>query len=244
LIALAFYLSQFLTFLSKETHPTTPEGWFELFQRSKVLGLFLLNALDVISITLLGLMFLALYVALRKAHPSIVAIAACLAFLGIAVFVSSRSEAVSATLSLSDRYVAARTEVERSQILAAGQAVHAPIRATPETAGFALVAVAGLILSVVMLQSQRFDQATAYVGISAGLVTLANNISIVLAPSLAAILMPINGLLWLIWWILVSHGLFKLAGASLVQRDSTAGRTGVALERGDTDAQNEGRQPE
>jgi hypothetical protein len=210
LIALAFYLSQFLIFFTKETHPTTPEGWFNLFGRSKVLGLFLLNALDVISITLLGLMFLALYVALRQASPSLAAIAAFLAFLGIAVFVSSRSEAVSATLSLSDRYAAARTEVERSQILAAGEAIHAPIRATPETTGFGLVAMAGLILSVVMLQSQRFDRATAYVGIPAGLVTLANHISIVIAPSLAAILMPLNGLLWLVWWLLISRGLFQL----------------------------------
>ena len=39
---------------------------------------------------------------------------------------------------------------------------------------------------------------------------LTNDISIVVAPSLAAILMPINGLLWLIWWVLVSRGLFQL----------------------------------
>ena len=210
LIALAFYLSQFLIVFSGATYPTTPEGWFALLQRSKLLGLFFLNALDVISIALLGLMFLALYVALRQANPSLAAIAAFLTFLGIAVFVSSRAEAVSAMLSLSDQYAAARTEAEQSQIVAAAQAVFAPTRATPETAGFFFVAVAGLVFSLVILQGRNLGRVVAYVGVLAGLVTVANDISIVIAPSLAAILMPINGLLWLIWWALVSRGLFQL----------------------------------
>jgi hypothetical protein len=211
LIAVAFYLSQFLIVFSRETYPTTPASWFELFQRSEVLGLFFLNALDVISIALLGCMFLALYVALRRANPPVAAIAAFLAFLGIAVFVSGRATAVSATLSLSEQYAAATTDAQRSQIVAAGQAVFAPTRATPETAGFFFLAVAGLLYSLVLLQSQHLSRVAGYVGILAGGVTLANDVSIVLAPVLATVLMPINGLLWLIWWLLISRYLFRLA---------------------------------
>ena len=33
----------------------------------------------------------------------------------------------------------------------------------------------------------------------------------ILAPSIAALLMPINGLVWLIWWLMMSAGLFRLA---------------------------------
>jgi hypothetical protein len=210
LIVLVFYSSQFLVSFSGETYPTTPEGWFALFQRSRILGLYFLNALDVLSIALLGTMFLALYVALKETHPSLMAIAAFLAFLGIAVFVSTRAAMVSATLSLSDQYAAATTEAQRSQILAAGRAIHAAGRATPETTGFFFTAIAGLIISIVLLRGGSFGRATAYVGILASLVTFANDMSIVLAPSLAAILMPINGLLWLIWWLLISYGLVKL----------------------------------
>ena len=100
LVATAFYMSQFLIVFSDETYPTTPEGWFDLFQRNKVLGLFFLNALDIISIALLGVMFLALYIALRHANQAYMAIAALSAFLGIAVFVSARADVATAMLSL------------------------------------------------------------------------------------------------------------------------------------------------
>jgi hypothetical protein len=220
LIALAFYLSQFAIVFSGATYPTTPEGWFVLLQHSKLLGLFFLNALDVISIALLGCMFLALYVALRHTHPSITAIAAFFALLGIAVFVSSRTDAVSATLSLNDQYAAAATEAQRSQVVTAAQAVFAPTRATPETAGFFFVAVAGLLFSLVTLRSAKLSRVAAYVGLLAGLVTVADDISVVVAPMLTAFLMPINGLLWLVWWLLISRGLFRLAGTSRAKRDS------------------------
>jgi len=209
LIALAFYLTQMLVTIG-EAHPATVEDWFSLFQRSKVLGLLYLNALDVFSIAILGTMFLALYVALKRTNESYMAIAAFFALLGIAVFVSLRADAVSASLSLSGQYAAATTEAHRAQILAAGQAMTAPVRATPQTIGFLFIAVASLIISIVMLRSKVFNTATAYLGILAGIVTFADHMCVVVAPSIAGILMPIDGLLWLIWWILASRGLFRL----------------------------------
>lgn len=210
LISLAFYLSQFLIMFSGETYPTTPEGWFTLFQRNKLLGLFFLNALDIFSIAILGLMFLALYIALRQTNPSYMAIATYFAFLGIMVFVTSRAVMVSGTLSLSEQYATATTEAQRSQVLGAGQAITSVSRATPETIGFFFMAVAGLIISVVMLHSETFSKVIAYIGILGCIVTLANDISLVIAPSSAAIIMPINGLFWFIWWILVGLRLIQL----------------------------------
>ena len=151
------------------------------------------------------------------------AIAAFFAFLGIAAFVSMRAATVSATLTLSDQYAAA-TEVQKSQILTAGQAIHSTVRGTPETIGFLFMAVAGLIISVVILQSETFSKATAYVGILGSVIAFADHISLIIAPSIAGILMPINGLLWLIWWVMISVGLFKLAKvASDEETDSTVG---------------------
>ena len=69
LVTLVFYLSELL-FISWDNYPTSMEAWFALFQGSKLLGLFYLNALDIISVALLGVMFLALYVVLRKTHPA------------------------------------------------------------------------------------------------------------------------------------------------------------------------------
>jgi hypothetical protein len=210
LVTLTLYAVQIVAIILGEPYPTGTTDWLSLFQRSKVLGLLYLNALDVFSITILGLMFLALHVALKRTNESYMAIATFLAFLGIAVFVTSRADAVSASLALSDQHAAAMTEAHRAQILAAWRATAAPVRATIQTTGFLFTAAAGLIISVVMRQSNIFGKTTAYAGILAGVVTFADHVCIVVAPAIAGILMPVVGLLWLVWWILVGRGLFRL----------------------------------
>jgi hypothetical protein len=214
LITLACYLTEVLAIIfgemAGEPYPSAASDWLALFQRNKVLGLLYLNALDVFSIAILGTMFLALYVALKRTSASYMAIAVFFAFIGIAAFVSSRADTVSASLSLSSQYAAATAEAQRAQILTAWQAVEAPVRATPQTIGFLLIALASSAISIVMLQSKRFGKASAYVGILAGVVTLADHIWIVVAPSTADALMPIDGLLWFVWWIMVSRRLFQL----------------------------------
>lgn len=211
LVAVLFYLSEFAVGLAGIPFPTTGEGWFALFARNKLLGLWMLNALDVLSIAFLGVMFLALYVALKRDYPSAATIGLFFALLGIVVFVSTRAMMVSATLALSDRYAAATTELQRVQIALSLETMHAPARATPETTGFFFMAVGGAVLSATMLRFGILGRAAGYVGIVGGLATLLNDVCIVVAPQVAAILMPINGLLWLVWWLLVSRGLLRHA---------------------------------
>ena len=210
LIAVLFYLSEFAIGLAGIPFPTTGEEWFALFARNKLLGLWMLNALDVLSIAFLGVMFLALYVALKRDHPSAATIGLFFALLGIVVFVSTRAMMVSATLALSERHAAAATEVQRSQIALSLETMHAPARATPETTGFFFMAIGGAVLSAAMLRCDALGRAAGYVGIVGGLATLSNQVCAVVAPSVAAILMPVSGLLWLVWWLLVSRGLFRL----------------------------------
>lgn len=211
-ITLALYLSQMLIIiLSRKPYPITVESWFALFQRSKFLGLIFLNALDIFSIAILGLMFLALFIALKSVNPSLITIAAFLAFLGTAVFVSARTEMVTATLTLSDLYASATKDAQQFQLLAAGQAIMSLSRGTPETIGFTFIAIASLFISIVMLQDETFGKLISYIGFLGVIITLADNLSLIIAPSLATILMPVNGLIWLIWWILVGRKLLQLA---------------------------------
>jgi hypothetical protein len=210
LIALVFYLIEFSILIFGEPYPTTIEGWYALFQRSKLLGLWYLNALDIISFALLGIMFLALYVALRRIRPAWMLIALYLALLGAAVFIVPRVLHLS-LLPLSDLHATATIEAQRTMYLTAGEVLSHVSTATPQTLGFLLMAVAGLIVSVVILRSQSFGKAATYVGIVGFVAALANYISRLLAPDIAAMLMPINGLLWFIWWLMMSVGLFRLA---------------------------------
>ncbi len=213
LIALGFYLIEFGLLVVGEPYPTSIEGWYTLVQRSKLLTLWYLNALDILSFALLGIMFLALYVALRRVRPSGMMIALYLALLGVAVFIVPRLLHLS-LLPLGDLHAMATTEAQRTIYLAAGEALSQVSSATPQTLGFLLMAAAGLIISVVALQSDQqrlpVGKAAAYVGIVGFAAALANYVSRLLAPNVAAIIMPVNGLLWFTWWIMVSVGLFKL----------------------------------
>jgi hypothetical protein len=169
-----------------------------------------LNALDIFSIAILGLMFLALTIALWQVKPAWMLVAGFFAFLGIATFVSSRADMVTATLSLTEQYAAITTEAESAQILAAGQAVMVLSRATPETFGFFFVAIASLIISIIMLKTDIFNNGIGYLGILGFVVTLANHIGLILAPAIAPALMSISGLIWLIWWIWVGIKLLQI----------------------------------
>jgi len=223
LIALVLYFSQFIILIFGDPFPTTIEGWYALFQRNKLLGLWYLNALDIVSFALLGIMFLALYVALRRVRPSWMLIAIYIALLGVVVFIVPRVLTLS-VVTFSDLHAAATTEAQRTMYLTAGETLSQVSTATPQTMGFLFMAVAGLIISVVILRSQPFGKAAGYVGIVGFVLTLANYISWIIAPSIAAVLMPINGLLWLIWWLMMSVGLFRLAkDTSFQEADSTVG---------------------
>jgi hypothetical protein len=219
LVALGFYVTQVLAIALGDTIlgvplPATMEDWFLLLQRSRIVGLLYLNALDIFSVTLVGTMLLALCVALRRVNQSATAIAAFVAVVGVAVFVAPRASMTAATLSLSDQYAAATTEAHKLQLVTAGEAMSAATRATPQTTGFLFLAIAGLIISAVILQSDRLAKAAGYVGILASAITSADHACLVIAPSVASILMPLDGLLWLIWWIMISWGLFRLSRAN------------------------------
>ena len=111
-------------------------------------------------------------------------------------------------LPLSDVYFRATTAVQRLQVLAAGTTLQALGTATPETPGFLLMAIAGGLISTVGLRSKVFPRAVGCLGIVATLVTLVDQLSMVIFPPAAAILMPANGLLWLVWWLAISRWLF------------------------------------
>jgi hypothetical protein len=229
LIALLFYLIEFSILFVGSPYPTTIEGWYALIQRSKLLGLWYLNALDILSFALLGIMFLALFMALRRVRPSWMLIALYIALLGVVVFVVPRVLHLS-LLPLSDLHAAATTDAEQAIYLAAGEALSQVSTATPQTLGFLFMAVAGLITSIVILHSRfvarsiALSKAMGYVGIAGFVAALANFGGRLLAPGIAEILMPINGLLWFIWWILAAVNLFRLARKTPAQGSEAGAR--------------------
>lgn len=206
---------------SQHKSPVTVSNWFELLQSNRLLGLSYLNIFDIVNYTLVSLMFLALYAVLKRANKSYMAIATTFGLLGIAVYFASNT--AFSMLSLSDQYAAAITDEQRTMLLSAGEAMLAINRfsspgAHPGTGGYMsllLIAVCGMITSVVMIRSDVFNRATAYMGILASMFDLAYCIAFVFVPTvdselLAVIFIPAAGLFLMIWHIMVGWRLCQL----------------------------------
>ena len=203
--------------------PSTVIDWFMLIDKNRLLGLIYLAAFDIIDYALLGLMFLALYIALRRTNPSAMSIATTLGIAGTAVYFASNN--IFSMLSLSDQYAAATTEAQRSMFLAAGQAVlalnnpGAVFEGTGIYMSFFLLAAASLIISVVMLRSKLFSRVTASIGILASALDLTYCLTFAIVPALSIFLLPPAGLFLTLWHILVGLRLFQLTRLTSMSRD-------------------------
>ena len=193
--------------------PTTVSDWFMLFQSNRIIGLLDFWGLEVPMYVMFAMVFLALFVILRKASEGRMVVAITLALLGIGIFLATNNPF--SMLSLSDHYAAATTDVQRSTFLAAGQAIlaHTNQRTVGGfNLGLFLVSVAGLIASSVMLRSTSFSRLTSYVGILANALSLADYLRQALTPSatIAVLVILPNALLLMIWYALLARRLFQL----------------------------------
>lgn len=201
--------------------PTTPLisaiDWFNLLQDNRLVGLTLLNFFDLVEYAMLGLIFLALYVALRRTYQSAMLIATISGLIGITVYFASNQ--AFAMLALSERYTSAVTDMQRSMYLAAGEALLATnnpntiYQGTSIYVSYFLVLFAGLIISVVMLRSDIFGRATAVLGILANGIGLCYFITLAFAPAIYWIPHPISAPFRVIWYFLIALRLFKLGRA-------------------------------
>jgi hypothetical protein len=204
----AVFLSMVFAGVIASPAPGAVREWFTLLHNHRFAGLVYLGILDLAAIALMSMMFLALYVVLRRDHESSAAIGACLAFLGIAVYLATST--VVPMVSLSDRYAAAATDAQKALFLAAGHAVLAVGGVgTGAYMAFLLMGASGLVFSVVMLRTSVFNRVAAYMGILANVATLAYYVASLAVPAMSLFLLWVSGLLFLIWMILVGYRLLN-----------------------------------
>lgn len=188
--------------------PTTMTGWFDLFNRNWLLGLFAADLMMLLSYLLLGLIYFALYGALRRVNQPFMALATIIAFVGMAAYYAANP--AFSMLSLSRQYAEASTDAERTALLGAGHAVIANWTGTAFDVAYLFGGVTAIIVSAIMLRSRVFGKLTAYTGLLMGVLTLVpaslGTLGVVL--SLIALVPTV------IWLILVARRLFQLGGAS------------------------------
>ena len=193
--------------------PETVSGWFDLFQENPILGLVDFWGLEMILYAAFIFVFLAVYIVLDGGSQGSMVIALTLALLGIAIFFATNNPF--SMLTLSSKHAAVATEVQKADLLAAGEAILANTNQRAVggfNIGLFFVSVAGLILSAVMLQTNAFSQLTAYVGITAFGLSLADYLRQALTSSavIALIVIISSALLLVIWFSLVGLRLLQL----------------------------------
>ena len=190
--------------------PDTVVGWFTLLQSNRLVGLIDLDLLLMVDQVLAILIFIALYVALRRTNESLMGIALAFSLVSAALFIASNP--AFAMLSLSDQYAAAGTEAQRAMFLTAGQAVLVTWQGSAFQASYILGSMAPIIISVVMLQSRAtaFGKSTAYMGILANVIALG-----LYVPKIGVYISIFSVVLLWIWYILIARRLFQLGHAVL-----------------------------
>jgi F0F1-type ATP synthase assembly protein I len=193
---------QLAVFMANE-FPDTVTGWFELLQDNPLAGLVDLDLLLVVDNVLLVVIALALYVALRRTSPSITTMATGLWLLAIAMFIASNPALQ--MLSLSDQFAAATSEAQRSVTVAAGQAMLASWEGTAFQVSYVVGQIAGIMVGLVMLRSDRFGRAIPYT------LMVGNVIGFGLyLPTVGLALSAFSGLVLWAWYLLIARRLFQL----------------------------------
>lgn len=184
--------------------PTSINEWFQLFQKSWLLGLLHLDFLYIINNIIVAIMYLAFYFSLRKKSQAKLLIALVIGLLGIAAYFSSNS--AFEMLSLSQQFALSASETERVMFLSSGQSMLAQWRGTAFDIYYILNGITLLIIAGVMFKSSIYSRFTAVIGLIAGILMVIPSTagSIGLIFSLAS-LVP-----WVIFATLVAIKFLKL----------------------------------
>ena len=184
--------------------PTTVVASFAQFQANRLVGLVDLDLVMLIDSVLMIPVFLAFYVALRRASESLMALGTTVGLVGIAVYLTTNP--AFSMLTLSDQYATATTDAQRAIFLAAGQAMLTTWTGTAYDVSYVMGGVAGLIVAAVMLRSNVFGKAPAYVGIVL-------NAMMLVPPTVGPIGIIVSFLSLVplaIWYVLIARRLFQL----------------------------------
>jgi hypothetical protein len=189
--------------------PITVPDYFSVFQRNPLLGFLDLDLLLIVDQLLIVVLLLGLYVALKRADPSLMLIGAAAGLLGAGLMIVSR-EATFSMLSLSQQYVLAGSNAERAALEAAGQALLTMYNGTSFSLGYFLSGLAMLVISAVMLRSALFSRLTGVAGVAAGITGL-----VPASMGTLGFVLSFLSLLPLVFWLfLVGRRFLRLSSTS------------------------------
>ena len=218
LILLAYSLATLLMMVLTGGQPETVDAIFKMLREDRFVGLLRLDLLTVLVMPLYYVLFLSFWALLKQVDGMNAVLSTILVFAGLTLFLATPS--VFSYLFLSDRYAAAASDIQRAQILAAGEAILASDmwHGTGALIGGLLMQSGAVLISAAMLRGGVFSKATAYAGLVTHGLDLAHAVVGLFSPVAGMILMGIAGPLYLVWFPLIARDLFRAAAKARAAR--------------------------
>jgi hypothetical protein len=174
--------------------PTTTVSWFELFNKSFLLGFFHADLFILINNILISIIYLSFYHSLKDINKGLLQIALLLGFIGISAYISSNK--TFELLSLSNQYYLTNEANTKMLIEAAGKSVLLGWQGTAFDTYYVLNGITLLIISLLMYKSKTYDKTTATFGLSSAI--------LMTIPSTAGKIGIVFSLLSLVPWYVFS----------------------------------------
>jgi len=181
----------------------TALDWFMLFQKNTLIGLINFEILMVVYTIITIPVALSLYILLRQTNPSWTATFLVLSLTGVMCFIAARP--AFEMLQLSSGYAAAGTDAQRAMFLAAGEAKLATFHGTAFHISYILGSITGLIISFIMLKTNIFSKATAYVRIASSVCDFG-----LYVPTIGIYISIFSVLFLVAWNIMIARRLYQL----------------------------------
>jgi hypothetical protein len=200
--AILFLLYSILTMIILMVFGGTPKTaieCFKLLESNRLIGLLRLDLLTIFFMPMYYLLFFGIFKGIKGESNAYSIIAILCVFLGITLFLATPS--LFSMVNLSDKYSIAATDLEKNQLIAAGEAIIASDmwHGSGAVVGSILLQIGAIILSIRMLYGGTFNRFTGYLGILTHGLDLLHIIFLMIIPSVGLMVMAIGGTLYLLW---------------------------------------------
>lgn len=186
------------------------EDILTVLQTDRIGGLIALDVSMLIIGPVTMLMFVALYIALRRVNEPVALVALIMNMMAIVLVIVCRP-LVELTM-LSDQFALATDSVEKSRILAAGELLRLQLDGTAWATQTAFLMIAGLINNTLMLRTIYFKKRTAWTGIVISAIGLP-----FFLPEVGMVFLFLNTIGSIPWLIFVAGDLFRISRAVSIQ---------------------------
>jgi hypothetical protein len=194
--------------------PKTAIDKFAELQKNCLLDLYGMDLLNVINQLILIPAYFALYAAHRKHQNALAALALIVFLIGTTLFVANNTALT--MLDLSNKYIAATSDAQKTLIAAGGEAMLAKGSHGSMSAfvGFLLPNIAGIIMSFVMLTGNVFGRVNSWFGIIGSIMIIMYLVLVTFTPGMKSVALAISapgGILLMVWMVLFTIRLFKMS---------------------------------